>query len=276
MAGNLPIRWLAFSGRPLRHDFDVEAEEVLTGGNVAAQVVRVGSTVRKPALPQTADVEALLSYLAERQFEGAPRTLGRDEQGRHVLEYIPGDLAHALPPSTPDELRRIGRLIRELHDTMESFQPPADAAWNVIVPDPAGGDLICHNDLAPWNLVRNDQRWVFIDWDNAGPSSRLWDLGYAATAFVPFVPGGDVQADAPRLRALADGYGLDLEQRLALPAQIAARTRGQYEILVRGHRTGEQPWARMYDEGHGDYWGPAAAYIEAHRDEWIAALVARS
>jgi len=50
----------------------------------------------------------------------------------------------------------------------------------VLIPDPAAGDLICHSDLAPWNLVRNEQRWVFIDWDNAGPSSRLWDLGYAA------------------------------------------------------------------------------------------------
>jgi hypothetical protein len=254
----------------------VESEEVLTGGNVAARVVRVGSTVRKPFLAQTAAVEAVLTHLAERQFEGAPHTLGRDDEGRHVLEYIPGVLAHALPQSTPEELRRVGRLIRELHDTMETFQPPSDAAWHVIVPDPAGGDLICHNDLAPWNLIRNDQRWVFVDWDNAGPSSRLWDLGYAATAFVPFVPfvpGGDVEVDGPRLRALVDGYGLDLEQRLALPAQVVARTRGQYELLVRGVRTGEQPWARMYEEGHGDYWGPAAAYIEEHHDAWVTALV---
>ncbi|MFD3404873.1 phosphotransferase enzyme family protein [Kribbella sp. NPDC058693] len=251
----------------------MEREEVLTGGNVADRVVRIGATVRKPALPQTPGVEAVLEHLAERQFDGAPRTYGRDDQDRHVLEYVPGELAHAQPPSTLDELRRIGRLIRELHDTMESFEPPSDVTWNVIVPDPAGGDLICHNDLAPWNLVRNDQRWVFIDWDNAGPSSRLWDLGYAATAFLPFVAGGDVEVDGPRLRALVDGYGLDLEQRRALPAQIAARTRGQYDVLIRGHETGEQPWARMYDEGHADYWGPAAAYVAEHHDAWVAALV---
>ncbi|WP_202805903.1 phosphotransferase [Actinopolymorpha alba] len=229
--------------------------------------------MRKPSLPQTAGVEAVLTHLAERQFDGAPRTLGRDDQDRHVLEYIPGALAHALPPFSPEELRRVGRLIRELHDAMDTFQPPSDATWHVLVPHPAGGDLICHNDLAPWNLVCNDQRWVFIDWDNAAPSSRLWDLGYAATAFLPFVPRGDVEADSPRLRALVEGYGLNLEQRRALPAQIAARTRGQYELLVRGHRTGEQPWARMYAEGHADYWGPTAAYIEEHHDDWVTALV---
>ncbi|MER7246348.1 phosphotransferase [Kribbella sp. NPDC000426] len=251
----------------------MEREEVLTGGNVADRVVRVGATVRKPALPQTAGVEAVLEFLAERQFDGAPRTYGRDDRGRHVLEYVHGELAHAMPPSTLDELHRVGRLIRELHDALESFEPPSDTAWNVLVPDPAGGDLICHNDLAPWNLVRNNERWVFIDWDNAGPSSRLWDLGYAATAFLPFVAGGAVDVDGPRLRALVDGYGLDPEQRRAFPARIAARTRGMYDLLIRGHETGEQPWARLYDEGHGDYWGPAAAYIAEHHDAWVAALV---
>ncbi|MFF0338876.1 phosphotransferase enzyme family protein [Kribbella sp. NPDC004875] len=253
----------------------MEAEEVLTGGNVAAQVVRVGSTVRKPALPQTAAVEAVLTHLAESDFDGAPRTLGRDDQGRHVIEFVPGALAHTMLPFALDDLRRVGRLIRELHDVMETFEPPADAVWQSLVPDPAGGSLICHNDLAPWNLICNDDRWVFIDWDNAAPSSRLWDLGYAATAFLPFTPQGTVEADAPRLGALVDGYGLDQEQRHALPAQIAARTWGSYELLVRGHETGEQPWARMYLEGHGDYWGPTAAYVEQHHDAWVAALTAK-
>jgi hypothetical protein len=251
----------------------VADEEVLTGGNVSDRVVRVGETVRKPALPQTAGVEAVLAHLKDAGFEGAPRSLGRDEQGRHVLEYVPGALADTLAPLGLDELRRVGRLIRAFHDVMESFEPPTDAVWQELVPDPEGGELICHNDLAPWNLVRNDERWVFIDWDNAGPTSRLWDLGYAATGFVPFVAGGDVRFDGLRLRALADGYGLDLEQRLAFPQRIADRTRGSYELLVRGHETGEQPWARHYAEGHANYWGPAAAYVEEHHDTWIAALI---
>ncbi|HEY3560332.1 MAG TPA: phosphotransferase [Kribbella sp.] len=248
----------------------MDVEEELTGGNVADRVVRIGSTVRKPALAHTAGVEAVLAHLTG--FEGAPQTLGRDDQGRHVLEYIPGELADTLPPLSVDELRRVGRLIRELHDAMETFEPPPDAAWHPAVPDPAGGDLICHGDLAPWNLVRNGDRWVFIDWDNAGPSTRLWDLGYAAQSLVPLLPWGDVTVDAPRLRVFADAYGLDDEQRLAFPAQIAARTRGSYELLVRGHETGEQPWARHYENGHADFWGPAADYAAEHHDAWIEAL----
>ena len=45
-------------------------EQVLTGGNVAGEVVRVGATVRKPATPATPAVEALLTHLAERGSQG--------------------------------------------------------------------------------------------------------------------------------------------------------------------------------------------------------------
>ncbi|MGO9501254.1 MAG: hypothetical protein ACLPUO_06690 [Streptosporangiaceae bacterium] len=37
--------------------------------------------------------------------------------------------------------------------------------------------------------------------------------------------------------------------------------------------TGAQPWARLYAEGHGRHWGPAADYIDRHREQWLAALL---
>jgi len=46
-----------------------------------------------------------------------------------------------------------------------------------------------------------------------------------------------------------------------------------YDLLVQGSRTGEQPWARLHAEGHGDVWGPAADYIKKHHDTWVAALL---
>lgn len=69
-------------------------EHALTGGNVAAEVVRVGGTVRKPAGFWTPGVEALLAHLEAAGFTGAPRPLGRDDRGRRVLEYVPASAAY--------------------------------------------------------------------------------------------------------------------------------------------------------------------------------------
>lgn len=118
---------------------------------------------------------------------------------------------------------------------------PADRSWLSLTPRRSRRDLICHHDPAPWNLVRGRDRWVFIDWDGAGPGSRLRDLAYAAHGFVPLAAGGEPAADGPRLRALADGYQLTGQQRRALPDPIEAHTRGMFYLLRRSAATGAQP-----------------------------------
>jgi len=246
-------------------------EHALGGGNVSAGVVRVGDTVRKPAGFWTPPVEALLAHLQRRGFTGAPRSLGRDGQGRHVLEYVPGPMAIDQPPLDAAGLHRVGRLIRELHDASAGFEPAPGSRWNVVIP-PDRRDLICHHDLAPWNLVTGADRWVFIDWDGAGPGSRMWDLAYAMKGFVPLESGGDPAADGPRLRALADGYSLSASQRRRLPPLIGAHTRGMADLLENGARTGVQPWARLHAEGHGQHWAAAADYIEHNLGAWRQAL----
>jgi Ser/Thr protein kinase RdoA (MazF antagonist) len=39
-------------------------------------------------------------------------------------KYVPGETAYALAPLTASELRRLGDLVREIHDAAESFKPP--------------------------------------------------------------------------------------------------------------------------------------------------------
>lgn len=253
-------------------------ETLLTGGNVAARVVLVddpvlGPTVRKPATPATPAVHAFLRHLADLGFRGAPRSFGIDDEGRHVLEHIPGTVAHEVGPLDLAELATVGALVRDLHDAAASFVPPADAAWDVLMPAPADHEmLVCHHDAAPWNLVRDGDRWVFIDWDGAGPSSRLWDLGYVAHGFVQLHAGGDPDVDGVRLRALVDGYGLSAAQRPDLVQAAADHTRAMFDVLEDGARTGAQPWADLHAQGHADHWGPAADYITRNRGTLRAAL----
>ncbi len=246
-------------------------EEVLSGGNVADVVVRVGDTVRKPATLATPVVEALLRHLDREGFSAAPKTLGIDDRGRHVLEYIPGEPADKTAPLDEDELHRLGALVRQLHEATSTFVPGPEARWSVVSP-PDREDLVIHHDIAPWNLLRGGDRWVIIDWDGAGPGSRLWELAYTGQTFAGLWEGQDPTRCAPRLLALVDGYRLDLEQRGALPGVLSARTWSMYDLLRRGHASGQQPWARLYREGHWQSWFNAASFVDRHRQVWAAAL----
>jgi len=86
----------------------VDHEEVLTGGNVADEVVRVGQTVRKPSTMATPAVAALLQHLTLSGFDGSPEHLGLDDTGRQIVEYIPGVMADRLTPLDLAELHRLG------------------------------------------------------------------------------------------------------------------------------------------------------------------------
>ena len=240
-----------------------EDEEKLTGGNVAESVVRLGATVRKPATMASPAVHAFLRHLHSKGYSGSPQVFGIDEQGRQILEFIPGAAGHGGDRSTLTDLRRIGLLIRELHDAAASFQSPTGATWDSFS-SPDGNEIICHNDLAPWNLVRGTDRWAFIDWDNAAPGTRLWDLALATISFPPVEPDCDLYAAAESIHALASGYGLEPSGYGNLLTQMTRRARASSDLLTDGARTGQQPWARLYAEGHDRYWGPVSNYIGRH------------
>lgn len=245
-----------------------EAEE-LTGGNASESVVRVGDTVRKPWLKNSATVQ---TYLQALQTAGVdvPKPLGKDHAGRNVIEYIEGVSALDQLPLGQADLLRVGRLIRQIHDASEMVGLPDTTGWNVLLP-PENPNLMCHNDLAPWNLIMGE-RWVFIDWDAAGPSTRLWDLAYAAQSFGVLFEGQPVHEAAERLRAVVDGYGADKVLRAALPEALAKRTAAMHDLLKSSHETGFQPWADMYINGHGKHWHAAADYVRRNQEAWKQAL----
>ncbi len=197
--------------------------------------------------------------------------MGRDEKGRQVLEYVSGELGAESGTYSQSELSSIGRMVAELHEASASFVPPAGALWNQVIP-PDREELICHNDVAPWNLVKSPVRgWVLIDWDSAAPSSRLWDIAYAAQSMAGLRADRPVSESATRLRAIVDGYGLDEVSRSALPAMLGRRARAMYDLLRAGHEQQRQPWARIWNED-GPYWSATAEYLDAHTYVWDAAL----
>ena len=246
-----------------------EEEQELTGGNASGSVVRVGGTVRKPWIDNSSVVQSYLCVLRSHGVD-APQPLGCDELGRQSVEYVEGTIALGQMPLEADDLRRVGNMIRRIHDASESVPIPDPAGWEMLLPAD-NPNLMCHNDLAPWNLVIGD-RWVFIDWDGAGPSTRLRDLSYAAQAFGMLIDGEPVGSAASRLRAFVDGYKADPALRKALPETMAKRTAAMFELLRTSNETGLQPWADMYVNGHGEFWREAAEYVTRNQTAWEQAL----
>ena len=237
---------------------------------------RVGDTVRRTTGPWTPAVHALLHHLERSGFEHAPRVLGIDDAGREILSYIEGFVPYApdIPRGiwTDDALARAAGLVRRYHDAVASFEPPVDAAWRVLPGAPIGGEIICHNDLAPWNTVYDGHLpFAFIDWDFAAPASRLWDVAYAAWRFVPLyydgLPGGDGHPDsadqARRLRLFCDEYGL--EDRTALLGTIERRQQVMYDTVRDLGRSSAVPgFAEMWQTGHAENPIRDLAYIKAN------------
>lgn len=247
----------------------MDEEQRLEGGNASGVVVRIGSTVRKPWASSTSSVVAFMDAVREAGVD-VPATLGRDAEGRQVIEFVPGTLALDRGALTTAELHRVGAMVRAIHDASASFIPSPDAQWTTAIPAPAG-DLVCHNDLAPWNLVIGD-RWAFIDWDAAAPSTRLWDLAYAAVAFTLSDPAQDPEEAARMLTAFVDGYGADRSLREELPRALHERAAAMLHLLRSSHETGAEPWSSMYVDGHGAHWRAVTRYVLRHRDTWSAAL----
>jgi len=225
--------------------------------------------------PYTGALHALLLHLEKVGFTGAPRSFGWDDKGRHLVEFVAGMRAdHPDAPENALDPARLGSFLREMHDALDSFVPPSYARWFDGIPSP-GRDLIVHQDIAPSNIVlRADGTLAAIDWDAAGPGTRLWDLAYAAHSFAPlYKEGADVASSSQRMRRLVDGYGLDDAQREELVPLLAMRSQRMFEYLSQMRATGQSPWTELWEKGVGAVWRSDAQWIRDNADTWRWALL---
>jgi hypothetical protein len=195
------------------------AEEQLDGGIAhAGQVVRVGSHVLRPSSPHSSSIHALLRAVRQVGFEGAPFPVGIDADGRERLVYIDGEVPVSPYPNwsqSDTALASIARLLRGLHDAARGFDPHG-LKWDDTLADPAGGTVVCHNDVELSNVVFRDGIAVaLLDFEFAAPGRPVYDVAQLARLCVPIDDDFDQArlgwrpADGPaRLRLIADAYGL--------------------------------------------------------------------
>ena len=218
----------------------------LPGGHVGG-AVRIGATIRRPAGPWTPTVFALLEHLRAAGLPGVPRPIGLDVRGREIVSYVEGETVGAdSPPAwahSDELLAEVGRWLRAYHEAVRSFRP-AEPHWRLHEGGLGPGEVICHNDVAPYNLVvepdpdsRGARLAGVLDWDLAGPGRPLDDVAFAAWGFVPLFDDELAPAEgARRLALLAGSYGgLDVRDVLAaVPVRMAASVRRMRSGADRG------------------------------------------
>lgn len=260
-----------------------ETTEELLGGRVN-QVIRIGATVRRKTGPWTPTVHALLTHLASRNFDAAPRAHGIDECGREILDYMPGKAgAFPLPQveQTDAAILAYGALLRRYHDATVGFEIPQHAVW--FLPQREPTEVICHGDLAPDNCIfRDDLPVALIDFDVAHPGPRVWDLGYAACCFAALqAPASEqdsntvLQQQGHRLRLLCDGYELDDTDRIAVIDNARERLVHLAAFIETKAAEGVQAFADSLAAGHHKSIMAAADYIASNRTPLIAATLNR-
>ncbi len=184
-----------------------EPDVVLAGGNMS-EVVRRGQAVHRTAGPWTPTVHRLLEHLHDHGVGWLPRPLGLDERGREILTYLPGTVPGYPMPSwvwSEDVLVEAGRRLAQVHRAGAGFDATG-AVWQLPAHAPA--EVVCLNDVAPYNMVFDDAHRLtgFIDVDTASPGPRAWDLAYLAYRLVPVSQleetGADLRSPAVRRRRL--------------------------------------------------------------------------
>jgi Phosphotransferase enzyme family len=260
-------------------------EHQLDGGITnAGQVVRVGAYILRPAGAHAAAIHTFLRALRETGFTGAPQPLGIDPDGRERLEFIPGDVPSVPYPDwaqTDAALASLGRLLREFHDAASTFTASRDLSWNDALSDPAGGEIVCHNDLELSNVVfRNGIAVAFIDFEFAAPGRRVYDLAHLARFCVPLDHdidrtrvGWQPTEHPRRLRLLADAYGLDDSVRLDLLDAIDDAFDVIESAIRRSVAAGDPNATALWNRtGGGERFDRRRHWWNQHRDECTAAL----
>ncbi|MFD7158808.1 phosphotransferase family protein [Kribbella sp. NPDC059898] len=250
-------------------------ERRLDGG--INEVVQLGQTIRRPMGPWSGSVHELLMELESREFTGAPRFLGIDDDGREILSKVEGDR-----PTVFDDalLESTAALLRRYHDSVEGWAPET-ARWQsapVAVGEP---EVVCHNDIAPWNLIAQDgMAAAFVDWDTAAPGPRMWDLAYLAYTFVPLAAPenlGPMGRPGPvpvreRLALVRDAYGCSQQQWHSLLDTVPVRVRAAYDTMRIWAAEDRPGWRAQWEQPepwrHGAGYLRDLAYISASVNDW--------
>ena len=138
--------------------------------------------------------------------------------------------------------------------------------------------MICHGDWGKHNAVFRHGRLVgMIDWDEARPEHRLYDISWFALEWCPVGPPDivgphlPVPVDQPaRLRQLCDAYGL--EDRSGVLGAVWSLLETFIEWLEAGAAAGDPLRKQRVEAGEAAHHRQRLKYLDNVQAEFAAAL----
>lgn len=144
--------------------------------------------------------------------------------GYLVMDRLVGATMMEVAGKPPFPLRRLGRLLAELHGQLHRVAAPPD-----LPVAPLSGDRLVHRDLHPLNVMMTDDGPMVIDWANASAGDPAFDVADTWVLFACASPptGGFDRLVVPigrriMLRAFLGGVDAAAARR-AIPAAVDHR-----------------------------------------------------
>jgi hypothetical protein len=220
-------------------------------------------------------VHSLLRHVRQRGFDLAPEPLGIDEHGREVLRFIEGSTVgddHPWPDWawTDEVLIQATIALRRYHDAVFNFRPAEPLRSRLGESTLGPGDIVCHNDFAPYNVVYRSGLSGVIDWDVICAGPPAWDLAFLAWQWVPLhnerlareLGAPPVGERARRLALLCETYGGSGHEDLT--SLVITRVSASRGGILERASAGDPPFVRLREQGHAEAMQATIEWIREH------------
>jgi thiamine kinase-like enzyme len=250
--------------------------EDLLPNNDLRPIAKIGDKVHRPTEFWQPAVHDLLNYLESVDFAYSPRVFNNDEQGREVLGYIDGESGKAgwTQIISDDGLRKYAKFLRAYHDAVAGYKPSDKFEWANGAKGLQPGQIICHGDFGPWNIVwKNGVPVGLVDWDLAHPNRPEHDILYALEYSAPFRDDETtikwhhfktVPDRKHRIEVFLEAYETPMINDIA--TKVAQMQREVNEFAKSLAKRGVRPQADWLANGDLDKADDQASWTEQHTD----------
>jgi len=244
----------------------------LTGGNLT-NVYKKDNTIIRSQGPYSTTIHRLLLHLETVGFDACPRFIGIDQNNNEILSFVEGNSLSNYPKGVDKKIhlegiRRLALLMHSFHNATSRFVTTKDDIWMLSYQGNLKKEVICHNDIAPYNVTFVDNLpYGLIDFDTCCPAPRIWDIVYALYRFIPMTDD-TIHNEYKKLccEIFFKHYGIKQPEDLFLI--MMERLQYLADTILNKAIQGNVAFQKMLEEGHRDLYIKEISYIEEHMHLW--------